>query len=491
MSDMTDAIPASLATYGAHDATALAGLVRRKQVSPRELVVAALSAVERLNPQLNAVCQVFAEEALGEAENVSLGAPFAGVPFLIKDLTIQMPGKRCDSGSRFAQGIVADHETELMRRFRRSGVITIGKTTTPELGAKVVTESELTGYTRNPWSLAHTPGGSSGGSSAAVAAGIVPLAHGNDGLGSIRIPASNCNLFGLKPTRQRTPSGPRQGELSGGRAVEFVMSRSVRDSAVMLDCVHGIDAGAPHCAPTPDRPFAQAAAEAPPSLRIAFMTKTFSGARVDPECGDAVLEAAKLCAGFGHQVEEARLDVGWDSFYPALIAGGCASAAAGIVMLGDALARTPSPDNLEPFTWLVYERGRQMSAVDYFQALAEFARVQRVLGTYFATVDILLTPVLTRPPARVGEQSLPPVSVEEAWHDFGGDGYSPFAGLFNITGQPAASIPFAMSKEGLPIGIHAVARFGDEATIFSLASQIESARPWHRRLPPLHASNCQ
>ncbi|MGE3397139.1 MAG: amidase [Sphingomonas sp.] len=478
----------AFAEYADYDGIGLAELVRKREVSAHDLVASALLAIERVNPKLNALTQVYAKEALIEADRADPDAPFAGVPFLVKDLTIQMAGKRSDSGSRLAQGIVATQDTELMRRFRRAGVIPIGKTTTPEFGANVVTESALTGATRSPWSLGHTPGGSSGGSTAAIAAGVVPLAHGNDGLGSIRIPAANCHLFGLKPTRQRTPSGPSLGELSGGRGVEFVMSRSVRDSAAMLDCVHGMDPGAPHCAPPPHQPFVRALDRPPPQLRIHVMTRTFSGAPVDPECEANVLAAARLCEDLGHHVSEASLDIGWDRFYPALITGACAGGAPGIVAAAEATGRAVTRDMLEPFTWFLYEAGLEISAFDYFRATGEWARVQRLVGVYFETCDLLLTPMLVRPPAAIGELSADPGSLSAGWHDFGGDGYSPFAGLFNVTGQPAASIPFGFSGDGLPLGIHVAGRFGDEATILAFARQIETARSWHETRPPIHYS---
>jgi amidase len=486
----------SLDEYCSRDAMALAELVRAGQVTSEDLVRTALAAVSLVNPHINAISQLYPDEAVDEARGSLGNGPFLGVPFLVKDLTIQMRGKPCNAGSSFAPAVVAGRDSELMRRFRHAGLVTIGKTTTPEFGAHLVTETRLNGATRNPFDLDHTAGGSSGGSAAAIAAGIVPIAHGNDGFGSIRIPASNCNLFGLKPSRQRTPSGPDRGELSGGRGVEFILSRSVRDSAAMLDATWRPDPGAPHHAPPPVRAYLR---EIEPSyrkrLRVAVMTRSFSGAPVHQDCYRAVNRTANACEDLGHVVEEAAPALEWERFLSAALATTASNAAAAITMIADQVGRQPGSADLEPATWLFYEAGRTASASDYFKGMEQWAVAQRCLGRFFEQYDILLTPQLSQPPPRVGSCSSFS-TMAELWDFFAGDGYSPFSGLFNVTGQPAASIPSGFDATGLPVGSQLVARFGDEATILSLAAALEEHSPWAHRRPPIHAAilnarNCQ
>jgi amidase len=474
--------------YSNYDGLALAELVRNREVTALELIEAACDAIARLNPTLNAVCHDLADRGRAACRQSIPPGPFTGVPFLLKDIGAQMKGTAYECGSCLMRGNVSKYDSTLTERFTRAGLITIGKTTTPEFGAQITTESLLTGITRNPWNRAITPGGSSGGAAAAVAAGIVPLAHANDGLGSIRIPAANCGLFGLKPTRQRTPAGPVNADVSGGRGVEFVVTRSVRDSAALLDCVHGMDAGAPHCAPPPRRPYMEELQLDDKPLRIAVMDHTFSGGAVHPECAAAVKVIAECCEDLGHRVEASAPQVDWEAYLRAIRSAGSASFAAGLDAVGTALNRTPDETNLEPLTWLSWLEGKSLSATEYFRALDVFAALQRGLGRFFATYDILITPMLSQPPAKLGWLGTPHNNLDVFWDKFAGDAYSPFAGLFNVTGQPAASVPTLLGDGHCPIGTQLVAPFGEEGLIFRLAAQLERARPWRHSLPTIHFS---
>lgn len=475
--------------YWKYDGLGLAELVRRGEVTASELAESAIEAAAQLNPLLNAICHDLRDYARPAARAVSANAPFAGVPFLLKDLGAQLKGTPYECGSRLMQGHVSTYDSNLTQRFVHAGLVTIGKTTTPEFGAQITTEPALTGVTRSPWSPNVTPGGSSGGAAAAVAAGLVPLAHANDALGSIRIPAANCGLFGLKPTRQRTPAGPVEAEISGGRGVEFVVSRTVRDSAALLDAVHGADVGAPHWAPPPPRPYLEELSARTAPLRIALMDRTFTGAPVHPECGKAALSLAELCTQLGHLVEESRPTIDWSAYLHATRTAGSASFAAGLTAAGRAMGRKPSAETLEPLTWLAYLEGKGLSAEDYFGALATFAALQRGLGRFFEEYDVLITPMLSQPPADIGWLGMPDHDLNVFWEKFAGDAYSPFAGIFNLTGQPAAAIPCHVTDDRRPIGAQIVARFGDEGTLFRLAAQIESARPWLHQRPEIHVSD--
>lgn len=476
--------------YSELDGTALAALVQAKEITTQELFELALTAIERINPRLNFVSHDLAAHAQQAVEQGLPAGPFEGVPFLLKDLGAQLAGTPFNAGSRLLAGNVSKKDTNLMTRFKAAGLNTVAKTTTPEFGAQITTESLLTGVTRNPWSLLHTPGGSSGGSAAAVAAGVVPFAHANDGLGSIRIPAANCGIFGLKPTRQRTPAGPDLAEISAGRGVEFVVSRTVRDSARLLDCVQGPDVGAPHWAPPPAEPYAEAIARPPQRLRIAFMETTFTGARVADECRDAVQAAARLCHELGHIVVERGPDIDFEAYRWAIRLAGSASMGAGLQGAAAAVGREVSKGLLEPLTWLSYLEGRSTLAADYFRATDVYARLQRAMGRFFVNTDVLLTPMLAMPPAEIGWLGAPANDLDRFWDRFAGDAYSPFAGVFNVTGHPAASLPLHWCERGLPIGVQFVGRFGDEGTLLQLAAQLEQARPWAARKPPVHLSRC-
>jgi len=469
--------------YASLDATALADLVRRKKIQAIELVESAILGIERLNPTLNAVITPMYDQARAAATGELPDGPFAGVPFLLKDLGAIYGGVRMAMGSTFLRSFVPDHDSELVARLKRAGLIIVGKTNTPEFGLLPTTEPRLFGPTRNPWGIGRTPGGSSGGSAAAVSAGMVPMAHANDGGGSIRIPASCCGVFGLKPTRARNPLGPDLGDMFSGLAVEHAVTRSVRDSAGLLDATSGPDVGDPYWAPPPTRPFLKEVGADPGKLRIAFTMAALTGAKVHADCISAVRDAANLCARLGHEVEESAPMVSGELItanFMALWYGGCAWTIDG---LGLMTGRKPAADQFEPLTWALYERGQKHSASAYLLSLTFLQRVSRDVAKFFLKYDVWLTPTLAEPPVPLGTFDSPlddPMRAITRAIDF-----VPFTPICNITGQPAMSVPLYWNAGGLPVGVHFIGRFGDEATLFRLGAQLESARPWAGRRPPL------
>lgn len=467
------------------DATAQADLVRRGEVQATELVDAAIERIERLNPALNAVVTPMFEQARVAAAGELPDGPFAGVPFLLKDLLASYGGVRMTAGSAFLRDFVPDHDSELVARLKRAGLIVLGKTNTPEFGLLPTCEPDLFGPARNPWDTGRTTGGSSGGAAAAVAAGLVPMAHGNDGGGSIRIPASCCGLFGLKPTRARNPLGPDFGDIMGGLVAEHALTRSVRDSAALLDATSGPDVGDPYCAPPPARPFLQEVGAHPGRLRIAFTVEPAMGFPVHADCVRAVRDAAALCADLGHEVAEVTPAVDGHSVAQAF----STVFLAGLASMIDGLARVtgcaPAPDQFEPLTWAVYEVARQISASAYLLAVHTFQTLARDVARFFLDYDVWLTPTLNEPPVPLGTFDPPPENPLLALGRVGA--FISFTLVCNVTGQPAMSVPLFWNGDGLPIGTHFVGRFGDEATLFRLAAQLEEARPWAGRRPPVSA----
>ncbi len=467
------------------DATAQADLVRRKEVKAIELVDAAIERIERLNPTLNAVVTPMYDLARQTASGPLPDGPFTGVPYLLKDLLASYAGVRLTSACAFLRDNVADHDSELVVRLKRAGLVVVGKTNTPELGILPTAEPRLFGPTHNPWDTGRTSGGSSGGSAAAVAAGLVPAAHGNDGGGSIRIPASCCGLFGLKPTRGRNPLGPDFGDMFSGLVAEHAITRSVRDSAALLDATSGPDVGDPYWAPPPERPFLQEVGAAPGRLRIAFTVQAATDVQVHPDCVAAVREAAALCADLGHEVVEAAPVIDGQALTQAFItlwSAGCAWT------VDDAARRTgraPTPDLFEPLSWALQETGRQQSASAYLLALQDLQRVSRDVGRFFVDHSLWLTPTLGEPPVPLGTFDSPPDNPLQGL--FRAAAFVPFTPICNVTGQPAMSVPLYWNGDGLPIGAHFIGRFGDEATLFRLAAQLEEARPWAERRPPVSA----
>ena len=467
------------------DATALAALVRQKQVKAIELVEAAIERIERLNPTLNAVVTPMYEQAREAAVGKFPDGPFAGVPFLLKDLGALYAGVRMTMGSAFLRNFVPDHENELVARLKRAGLIIVGKTNTPELGILPTTEPRLFGPSHNPWDINRTPGGSSGGSAAAVAARFVPMAHGNDGGGSIRIPASCCGLFGLKPTRARNPLGPDFGDIFSGLVIDHAVTRSVRDSAGLLDATAGPDVGDPYWAPPPARPFLQEVGANPSRLRIAFTTTTSAGLKVHADCVSAVRDAAALCVDLGHELVEAAPEINGELVTQAFMVLWSAGCAWTIDGMGLVTGRTPNQDQFEPLTWALYEMGRQQSASSYLLSLTILQRVARDIARFFTKYHVWLTPTLGEPPVPLGTFDSPLENPLQGLRR--AEAFVPFTPVCNATGQPAMSVPLYWNAEGLPVGVHFVGRFGDEATLFRLAAQLELARPWAGRCPTVSA----
>jgi len=467
------------------DATAQAELVRRRDIKPIELVDAAIERIERVNPAINAVVTTMYDEARSTAGGPLPDGPFTGVPYLLKDLGDSYAGVRLTSGSAFLRDFVPDHDSELVARLRRAGLVVLGKTNTPEFGMLPTTEPHMFGPTRNPWNTEMTTGGSSGGAAAAVAAGLVPAAHGGDAAGSIRIPSSCCGVFGLKPTRGRTPAGPDYGDCFGGLGVHHAITRSVRDSAALLDATAGPDVGDPYWAPPPARPFVQEVGSDPGRLRIAFTTEAFTGVPVHDDCVRAVRDAAKLCSDLGHEVEELAPKMDGDAASQAFITmfAGC------IAMFMDDAARQAgravTSADVEPFSWAMYEMGRQSSASEYLTAVLALQRVARDVAHFFDHHDLWLTPTLAEPPVPLGTFDSPPESPLLGLSRMAE--FVPFTPVCNVTGQPGMSVPLYWNDDGLPIGTQFIARFGDEAMLFRLAAQLEQARPWANRIPPVSA----
>jgi amidase len=463
------------------DATAQADLVRRGEVKPIELVDAAIQRIQAVNPKLNAVVTPMFEEARAIAQGELPRGPFTGVPFLLKDLLASYKGVRMTFGSAFSGGFVPDHDSELVSRLKRAGLIVVGKTNTPEFGILPTTEPALFGAARNPWDTGRTTGGSSGGSAAAVAAGLVPMGHANDGGGSIRIPASCCGLFGMKPTRGRNPLGPDFGDMYSGLICEHAVTRSVRDSAALLDATSGPDVGDPYFAPAPARPFQQEVGANPGKLRIAFTTTAATGVPVHLDCIHAVHDAVKLCEELGHSVTEAAPSVNaerlMDSFMT-LWSAGCKWTVDGFARGAD---KAVTAETVEPLTFALYEMGARRSSSDYLLALQKVQKTSRKVARFFEDYDVWLTPTLAQPPLPLGSFDSP---VEDPMRGMKKSAeFAPFTAICNLTGQPAMSVPLFWNGEGLPIGTHFAGRFGDEATLFRLASQLEAARPWAGRRP--------
>jgi len=459
---------AGFSDYGEYDGLGLAELVRRGEVTPGELVEEAISRIEKLNPHLNAVIHKMYDLARKAAEGELPDGPFKGVPFLLKDMGAAYAGVPMRCGSRFLNDYVPDYDSELVKRYKAAGVIVVGKTNLPELALSTVTEPELFGPTNNPWDLTRTPGGSSGGAAAAVSARIVPLAHGSDGGGSIRIPSSCCGLFGLKPTRGRNPAGPDLGQAWHGLLVEHVLTRTVRDSAAMLDATAGPDVGAPYYAPPPSRPFLDEVGTEPGRLRIAFTSGPVGASAAHGDCLQGLETTAQLCRELGHELIEATPDVDmWD----ALVKMVDGEILADVKEAESRLGRTAAPSDFDPNTWEAISRARQLTAAEFCIAVRTVHRCARQIGQFFGGYDVLLTPTLGMPPVTTGWQ--------------GAKNYLLFTPWANVTGQPAMSVPLHWNDEGLPIGMQLLGRYADEATLFRLAGQLERARPWADRIPPL------
>jgi Asp-tRNA(Asn)/Glu-tRNA(Gln) amidotransferase A subunit family amidase len=468
--------------YESHDAIGLAKLVERGEVQPSELLDAAMARADARNPSLNAIVIDMEKQARSAIEAGLPDGPLRGVPFLLKDLHLLYAGERSTNGSVLFRNRVADHDSELVERYKRAGLVIFGKSASPEFGVTATTESALFGVTRNPWSLEHMAGGSSGGASSAVAGGILPAANASDGGGSIRVPASCCGLFGLKPTRGRTPFGPDAGEGWSGMSCMHAITRSVRDSAALLDASQGPDAGAPYVAPPPQRPYLAEIGAAPGRLRIALQRQPWNGSQIHPDCIAAVEDAARLLESLGHDVEDAPLEIDFSVLGPAtsVIMSANLRATVDDHLLG--LGRELQDDDLEPITRSIYHAGEKQSAARYARAVRTIHAAGRSVAGHFQHCDLILSPTLATPPLPVGALSLS--NPDRA--RYGRDILATvgFTQLFNASGNPAASLPLCWNADGLPVGIQLAARFGDEATLFRVSSQLEEARPWFDERPP-------
>ena len=468
--------------YSEYDAIGLAQLIKSGQVSVQELQQLARQAILAVNPALNALVGELFEEPLPS----STTGPFAGVPFVIKDFSIHAAGVKVGLGTRLTgEGIVYPHDTELMTRFKQAGLVTLGRTATPEFAFNVTTEPVSNGPTRNPWNRSRSTGGSSGGSAALVAARAVPVAHATDGAGSIRIPAAWCGLVGLKTTRGRTPPGPDSDERLSGFGIDFALTRTVRDAAALLDAVQGPGIGDKYFAPPPERPYAQEVGTPPGRLRIAMTTQAWSGTPVDKEYADTVTMVCRELVSLGHDVEEASPQVDWERFIDANLPIWTASIAEGALGLAQTRGIKIGQDVLEAVTLVSVEYGRRLTAVDLLRALRLCNTITRSVSPFFRSYDVLVTPTVATPPPPLGTLNQNDPNLDpRGWLNklFA---LIPFTPLFNMTGQPAISLPLGQSSEGLPIGVQFVARYGDEATLFRLAAQLEQALPWAARHPSI------
>ena len=475
--------------YASHDGLGLAELVARKEVTPQELAETALAAVEKVNPSLNGVIQTLPSEAKEAIEAGLPNGPFTGVPLFIKELVLHAKGVKCEMGSALARDLIPAADTELMARLRRAGLVLCGTTQTPELGYSPTTEARLHGPVRNPWDLGRSAGGSSGGSAATVAAGVVPFAHGNDGGGSIRIPAACNGLVGFKPTRHRIPCGPDYGgELLFGLGIEFALTRTVRDTAALLDAVAGADAGAPGVPVPPAEPYLKAIATPPRRLRIAWTTRPMSGEAPDRDCEAAVHETVQLLEDMGHVVVKDAPEYDWESFLQSTHVVWMSFLASGVAGLAAAFGRVPGPDNLEAVTLASYEEGKRYSVIDLLNALGVQNTVSRQVGAFFETADVLVTPTTAQLPRPLGEIDQDRAGMTPTEWTQQVFSYAPFTPVFNTTGQPAVSLPLHWTATGLPVGVQLAGRFGDETTLLQLAAELEQARPWKDRRPPVHVA---
>ncbi len=493
--------------YDQYDGLGLAELVSKKKVTASEICEEAISRIEDVNPALNAVITPLFDLARKAVQEALPDGPFCGVPFLLKDLLCDLAGVPQTMGSKACQDYVPPQDSELVKRYKQAGLVILGKTNLPEFGLLGITEPKLHGPTRNPWNPDHTPGGSSGGSAAAVASGMVPLASASDGAGSIRIPASCCGLFGLKTTRGRTPSGPPYGRTWQGAVIEHVISRSVRDSAAVLDATHGCDAGAPYVIPLPAQPYLDELDQSPGCLKIAFNTRSPIDTKVHPECIGAVEKTAELLEELGHTVEETRPQINGQALARGLVTLYAGEVAALMEDLKLMRGKKVTPSDVETLTWTVALLGRSFKAGHIVKAKREWELAARIMGRFHEDYDLYLTPTMAYPPVKIGELTPGPMELAtlKVINTLGlgrlliSSGMTdklavqnlektPFTQLANFTGQPAMSVPLYWTTDGLPCGVQFMGRYGDEATLLRLAAQLEKAQPWFEKRPPIFAS---
>ena len=471
--------------YAQYDALGLKKLLDTGEITAKELYEIATKAIETLNPDLNFLTAASPEEADRALTHLDPQAPFAGIPFLVKE-GVGMKGLPMEFGSRLAKGLVCDEDFEIATRLKRTGVVTLGSTNIPEFANACTTESLAYGPARNPWNVVHSTGGSSGGAACAVAAGIVPMAQGSDGAGSIRIPAHCCGLFGLMPSRGRNPCGPATYGTTFGILRQHVITRSVRDSAAMLDHLHGSEPGALFRIETPQRPFLDEVGADSGCLKVAFSTASPSGEPVRPECLAAVEKAVQLCQDLGHQVEEVTPHYDWEMFVEAF------TAVWGfnfnfIKTMSEQTGRKIGPDTVEKSTWLVAEYAQSLTSERISMMFNQLHAINYQVESFFSDWDVFISPACLTPAPLLGNCHSNDLELSsfEMYFDYMISKFSPFTPICNANGQPAMSVPIHHSNEGLPVGVHCAARVGDEATLIRLAAQFEHACPWGSRRPPV------
>jgi amidase len=477
----------NLTEYATYDGLGLAELFRTGEINRKEIIQAFAESVEKVNPKLNAVLEIY-PDLLEDAERGAFqDGPFAGVPFLRKDLGAAEAGRLQEYGSRIAKGFVPDHDSFLTMRFKSAGLMILGRSAIPEFALSSSTETVVNGETHNPWDLGLMAGGSSGGAAAAVASGIVPVAHASDGAGSIRIPASCCGLVGLKVSRGRVTQGPDAAEGLSGLGVEFILSRSVRDTAAMLDAVSRPAPGDPFVIRQPGRPYREEVGAPPGQLRIGYCVEPWAPYPVHPEIVGCVEAVASQCEAMGHTVEQAHFGYDFDAYIHALTQVWAPSTAAEAESFAQKFNREVSLETLEPVTYSMIELGKRLSVEELLASLEVFNRLRRESGALFEEYDLLLTPTLALPPQPLGKysqnQDMEAIAFFAMCDDIG-----QFLPLFNITGQPAITLPLCWSEAGWPMGMQFVGRFGEEETLIRVASAFEEAMPWRDRIPPVHVS---
>lgn len=469
--------------YDDYDALGLAELVRKKEATPQELLDEAIARTEKLDGKLNAVVIRNYDLARKQIVDGLPDGPFTGVPFLLKDLHLLRKGTLTTFGSSLFKDNLADHDSTLTERYLAAGLVIFGKTSSPEFGSAPTTEPRLFGPSHNPWNLAHSPGGSSGGAAAAVAAGILPVANASDGGGSIRVPASACGIFGIKPTRARTPMGPDRGEGWGGMSISHVVSRTVRDSAAMLDATAGIAPGDPYTCLPPERPFLAEVTTKPARMKIAFTTRRLDGSLCHPDVVAATTETAKLLAELGHHVEEKAPQIDQPAMgqHQATLIG--ANIEMTLKHVAAARGRAIESHEVEHITWLIAQGAKLRDSAAYVEATLFIHQLGRKMAAFHEEFDLFLCPTLGLPPVKLGEIDMMTSDVGNYLRLMGL--YLPYAGYANMTGQPSMSVPLYWNSENLPIGSMFTARYGDEATLFRLAGELEQARPWAGKRPTL------
>jgi amidase len=468
--------------YRKQDATALAGLIAKGELDAKSVLEVAIARAEQVNPAIIAIVHKQYDQARKTVATRLPAGPFAGVPYLIKDLGFFEKGEPATYGSQLYAGFVADHDSAYVRRCKKAGLVFMGRSSSPEFGLSPNTEPRLYGSCKNPWNLAHSAGGSSGGAAAAVIAGVVPMAHATDGGGSIRIPAAHCGLFGLKPSRGRISMAPDAGEGWGGMSVGHVVSRSVRDSARMLDCTAGYEPGDPYTAPPPAGSFGDAIGRPPRKLKVAVMHRDHRGVKLHAECLRAVQGAAKLCQSLGHIVEEADPGIDLVALRQRTSAIAAANSARALRLRWLSLGRQPNANEVEAATWQFYHHGTKVTGIEYVEAIAAMHAAGRKMAAFLANYDVILSTVVGGPPPPLGYFNM---NGDVATFSERVNEYLGVTPVHNATGTPAMSVPLHWTADGLPVGVHFAGRYGEEGTLLQLAAQLEMAQPWFDRVPTL------